>query len=70
MNRYLLLEHSRLSSDVAHLQQQLVMHRPGIGLKARSVHSFLDLLCRHKQDMLKDLDLRMVEQERPLNTLN
>jgi len=41
MNSFMLLEHSRLSTDVAELQQRLVVNRPGTGLKARSVHSFI-----------------------------
>lgn len=65
MNRYLQLEHIRLSTDVADLQQRLVVSRPGIGLRSRSVHSFLSQLYRYKKDLLKDLDLRMAEEEIP-----
>ncbi len=63
MNRYIQLEHSRLSTDVAMLQQRLVLHRPGIGLRARSVHTFLNQLYRYKQDMLKELDVRMAREQ-------
>ncbi len=70
MDRYLLLEHNRLSTDVARLQQQLVVSRPGIGLKTRSVHSFLSQLYRYKQDLLKDLDQRLAEVEPEKRRLN
>jgi|GEM_PF-4404707 len=70
MNRYIQLEHSRLCTDVAELQQRLVVSSPGIGLRSRSVHSFLSQLYRYKKDLLKDLDMRMAEADRPERTLN
>ncbi len=70
MNSFMLLEHSRLSTDVAELQQRLVVNRPGTGLKARSVHSFLNQLYRYKKDLLKTVDLRLAEQETASRKLN
>ncbi len=70
MNRYMLLEHNRLSTDVAELQQRLVVSCPGSGLKARSVHSFLSQLYRYKKDQLKDLDLRLADHESEPGRLN
>ena len=70
MDRYMLLEHSRLSTDVANLQQQLVVSCPASGLKARSVHSFLSQLYCYKKDLLKELDLRMAEHEPEATRLN
>ena len=70
MDRYLHLEHNRLTTDVAQLQQRLVVNRPGTGLKARSVHSFLRQLYCYKKDLLKELDLRVAELESVPSALN
>ena len=70
MNSYILLEHTRLSTDVAELQQRLVVCRPGTGLKARSVHSFLNQLYCYKKDLLKTVDFRLAELESRPGNLN
>ncbi len=70
MNSYMLLEHTRLSTDVAELQQRLVVSHPGTGLKARSVHSFLSQLYRYKKELLKTVDLQLAEMESASGKLN
>ena len=70
MNSYILLEHTRLSTDLAELQQRLVVCRPGVGLKARSVHSFLNQLYCYKKELLKTVDLRLAEQKSTPGNLN
>jgi len=59
MTRYMLLEHDRLEADIADLDARLARTQRGPGLKARSVRSFLAELRRHKNGMLRDLDLRL-----------
>ena len=65
MNRYMIVEHGRLQADIADLDLRLARTRPGPGLRARSVRSFLSQLRRHKREMLKDLDQRLAQASSP-----
>jgi len=67
MTRYMLLEQTRLATDIQALDARLAGVTRGPGLKARSVRSFLAQLRRHKRDMLKDLDQRLSGGSRATN---
>ena len=70
MTRYMMMEHDRLAADIVALDERLAKTKPAPGLRARSVHSFLSQLRRHKREMLKDLDSRIAEEGSASSKMN